>query len=107
MQSQCFRNLLAHGKNRIQRSHRVLKDHRYVVAAGRAHLGVRELQQILSIEKYLARDNLSGWRYQSHDRQRRDRFTTAALTDQSQQLSRIEIKTDPIDRADQSFASLK
>src|SRR3954466_1488612 len=100
MQSQRFRNLLSDGEDWIQRSHRVLKDHRYVVAAGRAHLGIRELQQILSIEKNLARDDLSGWRYQSHDRQRRDRFTAAAFTDQSQQFSGIEIKTHPIDRAD-------
>src|SRR5689334_13533078 len=107
MQSQRFRNLLSYGKDRIQRTHRVLEDHGDVVAADRAHLGVRELRQITSIEKNLARDDLSRRSDEPHDRQRRDRFTATTFTDQSQQLAGIEIKTDTVDGADQSFTGLK
>ena len=40
MQSQRFGNLFADGEHGIKRSHRILKDHRHIVAAHVAHPGV-------------------------------------------------------------------
>src|SRR6266540_3307186 len=70
MQTQSFGNLLSNGEHGIERSHRILKDHGDVVA-----------------------DNLSGRGNQTHDGQRRNRFATTRLADESQQLPAIEMKT--------------
>ncbi|VAQ39404.1 Uncharacterised protein [Klebsiella pneumoniae] len=43
VQAQGFGNLLADGKNRIQRGHRLLKNHGQIRAAHPAHLSVRLL----------------------------------------------------------------
>ena len=40
MQPQGFGNLLAHGKDRVQRSHRILEDHRDIITAHVTHLGI-------------------------------------------------------------------
>ena len=104
MQTQRFGNLLANREDRIQRGHRILKDHRDVVTTHGAHLGIRKLQQIAVFEKNLAGDDLSRRRNQTHDRKRRDRLAATAFAHQPQQLAAIEIETDAIDRAHQSRA---
>jgi hypothetical protein len=44
VETESFGNLLADSVNGIERSHRVLKDHRDVVAANLAHALIRSLQ---------------------------------------------------------------
>src|SRR5712671_1457241 len=98
MQPKRLGDLLAHGENRVERSHWILKDHRHVVAAHTAHLGVGKLQKVAALKKNLTGDDFSRRRYQPHDRKRRDRFAATAFADQPEQLSTIEIETDPLDR---------
>src|SRR5882762_7904854 len=107
MQTQRLGNLLAHCKDRVERRHRILKDHGDVVAAHMTHLSVGKLQKVYAFKQYLAGHDLSRRRDQAHDRERRHRLATATLAHQSQQLSAIEIKTDALNSADQTLAGLK
>src|SRR5712664_146374 len=107
MQPERFGDLFTDGVDGIKRSHRILKDHRDVVAANGAHLFVRQLQQIFVIENYLAGYNLSRRRNQTHDGKRGDRFATARLADQTQQLAAVKIKAYTSDRPDQAGTRLK
>ena len=50
-------NLAADGEDRVERGHRLLKDHRDLRAADRAHLGLVQLQQIASVEGDRAADD--------------------------------------------------
>src|SRR5882724_6136047 len=99
MQPKCLGDLLADGENRVERSHWILKDHRHVVAAHTAHLGVGKLQKVATLKKNLTGDDFSRRRYQPHDRKSRDRFSATAFADQPKQFSTIEIETDTLDRA--------
>jgi hypothetical protein len=40
MQTKCFGNLFADSEHRVERSHRILKDHRDVITANLSHLRV-------------------------------------------------------------------
>ena len=61
MQPQRLGDLVADRQHRIERGHRLLKDHRDLVAANVPHLGFFELHQILSLEGDDTADDLSGW----------------------------------------------
>src|SRR6185369_10584537 len=98
METQCFGNLFADGKDRIERGHWILKDHGDIVAAHLAHFGVGKLEQILAVKKYLAVYDLSGRRDKPHDGKRSHRLPTTRLTNEPQQLASIEMKTHPINR---------
>ena len=75
-----FGNLLADGKDRVQRRHRLLKDHGQIRAAQLAHGGFAGLRQIqhtavAPMEMHLAADDAPATMLnQPHDGQRRDRF---------------------------------
>ncbi len=102
MQAQSFGNLLADRKDGIERSHWVLKDHRDVVAAHVAHRGIRQFQQVAVIKENFTRYDLSRRRDQTHDRKRGHRLAAAALSDQAEQFTTVEIEADAINRAHQS-----
>ena len=50
-------DLVADREQRVQRSHRVLEDHRDPLAAHVAHLGIGFFQEILAREQHLAADD--------------------------------------------------
>ena len=54
MNKQCFGNLRTHGQDRIQGSHRFLKDHRNFAAAFRPHLIFRQGKNIFIFKENLA-----------------------------------------------------
>ena len=56
MKQDGFDQLTSDGDHRIQRGHRILKDHGDIVAAYPAQLSSPHLKQILTFEKSLARD---------------------------------------------------
>ena len=70
MQTQGFGNLFTHLENGIKRRHRILKDHRDIIAADLAHIRLGKLQQIVAVKNNFTIDNFSGRRYQAHDRER-------------------------------------
>src|SRR5712691_3801980 len=66
MESEGLGNLFTNSEDGIERSHRILEDHRDVVPADLPHLLIGQSQQVLAIEDNLATDNLSRRRSQSH-----------------------------------------
>src|SRR4051794_29040809 len=70
--------LVAYGQNRIERGHRLLKDHRDHVASHAAHAFFIQSEQVLSAKAYLSTPILG--RRHWHElkyRKRRDRFAAA------------------------------
>ena len=107
MESEGLGNLFTNSEDRIERSHRILEDHRDVVAANLAHLPVRQGQQVLAIKEDLATDNLSRRRNQSHYGEGCYRFAATRLADKPQQFAAVEIKTHTINCTHESGASGK
>src|SRR5207248_10071546 len=107
VQAKCFGNLLADSIDRIERGHRVLKDHGDVVAAKLSHPLFRKVQKILALEKNLSVNNLSRRRNQTHDRERRDGFPSAGFSDDAQQLALLNIKAHAVNSAHESGACWK
>src|SRR5687767_2009235 len=105
MESECFRDLLTDGVDRIQRRHRILKDHRDIVAADVSHPIIGRGRQLFALESYGPRHDFSRQRDQSHDRERGDRFTRARFANQPEQLTFIDVETDVIDSLYKTAAS--
>ncbi len=85
-------------EDRVERCHRLLEDHRDIVAANRAHLVLGHLQKIRSIVEDLPADDLPRWTGdQAHDRERRHRFAAAGFADKAKGLATIELEAHPID----------
>src|SRR5437016_3543220 len=75
MQLERLGDLPADGEDRIQARHRVLEDHRDVVAADAPDLVVVHLQDVLTVEDDRALDDAAGGlRNETHQRERGDRF---------------------------------
>jgi hypothetical protein len=80
---QRLHDLEADGEHRVERGHRLLEDHRDVAPAYLAHLVVRQLQEIATLEEDPpADDPPGGLRKQPHDRERRDRFSASRFADE-------------------------
>src|SRR5579883_2286838 len=77
-------NLEADLEDGIQRSHRLLKDHRHLRAAHPPHFLFGNGCEIASIEKYLASDNSAGRADETCDRHRRHTLPAAALADKTE-----------------------
>src|SRR3979490_2642972 len=99
MDPQRLANLTADSQHRIEARHRLLEDHRNVVAADGAHLAVGELQQILALEADRARDLAWGLRDEPHERHGGDRLAAAGFTDDGQRLAFVDMEGDAVDRA--------
>ncbi len=85
MQPQRLADLVADRQHRIERGHRLLKDHRNIVAADIAHFVFVELRQILPVQCDRAADDLSGRiGDQPHDRQSGHRLAATRLADHRQ-----------------------
>ena len=98
-----FGDLVADPHHRIERGHRLLKDHRDPVAADLAHLGIAEFQQVGAFEGDRAADDAAGRvGHQPHDRQRADALAAAGFADDRQRLAAIDMKGDVVDRPEQS-----
>ena len=82
-----FADLIADGENRIERGHRLLEDHRDLVAADFAHLFIAELEKILAtVEDFAADDFSRRRRDQPHDRKRSHALAAARLAHQPESL---------------------
>ena len=98
MHPQRLADLAADRQHRIEARHRLLEDHRNVVAADRAHLAFGQLQQILALEADRARDLARGLGDQPHQRHRSDRFSAAGFADDGQRFTFVDMKGDAVDR---------
>ena len=98
VQKQCLDELLSDGEHRIQRGHRLLENHRDLLAADLTHLILGHLYDIFSIEEDLATLDLTRLLDQSHDGKRGHTLSTAGLTYDTQCLSLLHIEGNIIDR---------
>ena len=97
MQADRLRDLLADSQNRIERGHRVLKDHRDLVAANPAHLGFALLRQAFAVECDSVGGDGGGTRQQSHDRKRGDRLSGTGFADDSERLAGVKRERESVD----------
>ena len=105
VQGQGLGDLPADRQHRVQRRHRLLKDHRNVVAAHVAHLGLAKRQQVAAGEADHARYDAAGWRrHEAQHRQRRDALAAAGLADDRQGFARHDMERDAIDSTDNAVA---
>src|SRR5688572_17091846 len=96
MQAKGLGDLLADCIDRIERRHRVLKDHRDVIAADLAHAVFRCRGQLFVLEFYRPSRDPPGRIDQPHYRQRRYRLTAARLPDQAHQFPFTDAETHVI-----------
>ncbi|MNI33957.1 hypothetical protein D3C73_879280 [compost metagenome] len=98
-----FGNLPANLEHRIQRGHRLLKNHRNPVAADTPYFLHRHLQHILAFKTDLPGGNPADpLRQQLHDRQRGDAFAAAGFADDAQRLPFAHGQADAVNRTDGS-----
>jgi hypothetical protein len=96
-------DLIADREHRIQRRHRLLKDHRDPVAADLPHLRRRQREQILSRVLDLPAGDLSRRRRdEAHHRQRRHALAAARLADHAERLLRQDLERHAIHRANRA-----
>jgi hypothetical protein len=90
-------HLEADGQHRVEAGHRLLEDHRDVVAAHLAHRRLGQGQQVAVVQEDLALDPAVRLRDQPHDRQRGDRLAGTGLADDGHRLVRRHIEVDAVD----------
>ena len=94
-----LRDLRPDLQGRVQRGHRVLEDHRDLVAADVLHLAFRKLRQVLAVEEHLAaHDPRRRLRDEAHDRERSDRLPATGLADNAERLPLLQREADAVDR---------
>src|SRR5262245_12603463 len=99
METHGFRNLVADGHDRVQRGHRLLKDHRDLVAADAADLMLREARQIPRLKLNFATDDAAGALGQKlHDRERGHALAAAGLADQTDRLAVVDVEAYAVNR---------
>jgi hypothetical protein len=94
-------DLLAARVERVERGHRLLEDHRDVVAADALHLGLAELEQVAALEADLPADDAARRvGDQAQDRQRRHALATARFAHHPQRLAAFQGVGHPVDGTD-------
>ena len=83
--------LRADSEEGVQRGERILKDHRDLVAADRAHLLLAGAEQVLAVEDRLAAYLRVGGARQAHDRQRANGLAGARFADDAERLSWLNL----------------
>jgi hypothetical protein len=95
----CLDQLISDGNDRIERCHRILEDHRDVLAPHPLHLSVGQGSEVTAHEADGTADNPCGrFRQQAHHRQRRERLATSGLTDDRHGLAGPDRQRQPVDR---------
>src|SRR5262249_17567388 len=97
-------DLLAHREDGVERGHRLLEDHRDLLAADLAHLRGGKLEEVPAVVVDLAVDDASwGLRDEPHDAERRDALAAARLADHAQRLALVDVEVHPVDGADDAL----
>ena len=94
-----FADLRADGERRVERSHRLLKDHRDFAPADFFHLARAFPEQIFALKDHLALGNLAGGDgNQAQNRERRHAFAAAGFADDPEGFTLRERKRKIPDR---------
>ena len=104
---QTLRDLLAHGHDRVQARHRILKNHRDTFAADQAHAALVKLHQIVSVKDDLARAARRAFRQEPENGKRRCCFACAGLADDTERLAAVNAEADAIDGLCRHAAGMK
>src|SRR5687768_12349787 len=94
MDAQRLSDLMADGKNRIERAHRLLKDHRDAPAADRAHFPRAAGRQIGSVEVDRSVEPGEIVRQEPQDRKAGDGLAAAAFADDADALAGGDVEID-------------
>ena len=94
----CLLQLIADREDRIQRSHRVLEDNRYLLATVLRKLLLIPLRDILALIADLSTHDPSGLREDLHDRICRNRFSGARFSHDSKGLALLQVECHSVDR---------
>ena len=97
--AQGLRDLRADRQRRVQRRHRVLEDHRDLLAADVLELRALELQEVAPLEDRRPVDDAPGELDQPHDRKRRHRLAAAGLAHDAEHRSPLDGEGHTVDRA--------
>src|SRR5215207_10121417 len=108
MQDQRLGNLLADGHHRIERRHRLLEDHRDLVAAHAPHLLFADLEEIAPAQLDRTRDDAARRiGDEPHQRQRRHALAAARFAHDCQGLARSDVEVDAVDRLDDALPRIE
>src|SRR5256886_330322 len=100
MQPDRLADLIANRENRIQRGHRLLKDHGDLVAANLTHLLVVEFEEIAPLIENFATDDAFGRRgYEAHDGKRSHALAAARLSYEAERLAFTDLEAHAVDGA--------
>jgi hypothetical protein len=93
-----FADLLADGHRRVQRGHRILVDHRDLVAPDILHLPAVQRDQVGAAEQDAARGDAPGSGQQPHDGQPGGALAAARLADQTDAFAVADGEAHAVDR---------
>src|SRR5262249_12947769 len=89
--------------HRIERGHRLLKDHRHPVAPDAAHLLLIEREQVGAFQRHRAADDLARRvGHQAHDGERAHALAAAGFADDRQRLAAADMEGDVVNRLEQA-----
>src|SRR5207253_6092000 len=97
---QHLRQLPADGDDRVERLPRALEDHRDLLAPDLLlELRFPEPDEVAAVPLHLSPDDAPGLLQEPGDRVGRDRLARPCLTDQPQDLARLDLETDAVEYA--------
>ena len=100
--------LLLDAEDGVERGHRVLKDHRDLVAADRPQLSDRHLQDIVAAEQDLAAQDPAGRaRDEPQDRRSADALAAPRLADDAERAPGVDPERDPVHRVEKPVLGLE
>src|SRR5579883_1839774 len=101
-------DLVAHREGRVERGHRLLKDHGDLVAAPLAHLRRLELEEVDALEQDLAAGNPARRpRDQAHDRERRHALAAAGFADDAESAASLQREAHAVDGVELAASASK
>src|SRR3954471_5920632 len=100
-------DLIADGEYRIERAHRLLKDHADTPPAHLAHGRLAERHQVATFEQDLPGARAIAARQQSKDRQRGQRLAATALADDADDLARLDVERDVLEHLQPALAIME
>ena len=100
-------DLVAHGHDRVERRHGILKDHGYLVAAKILDLLLGHPENILALVFNAAAEYFPRLGDQAEYAERRGRLSRAGLAHQPERFSRLDRQGNAVDRPNVPLFSLE
>jgi hypothetical protein len=92
-------NLASDPQNRIERGHRILKNHRHLAAANRSHVIERKIHDVAPAQPDFATRETHRRFQKPHHGQHRDAFSGPGFADKTQHLVGINVERYAIEQA--------